>query len=283
MQVYSHSFWGMNTRFVVVIPSMDQDNGQKISQKIEVIVDAWEKRLSRFLPDNELDAINKSAYNQSISVTNQMGDVLNYCDKYFGLTGGLFDPTYSSVYDALKSKLIDFEIEPLQQSCGWNFVEWEKSASKVRFHSPDVKLDFGGIGKGVALKEVVAFLKTEGVNSAFLSFGESSVAGIGSHPFGEGWPVSIAQSEENFNQDKVLLLCDEFLSVSGMQKMENGSIPHIYNPIKKCLVGKDETVMVKSSCPVEAEALSTSIYMTENSDRENLVRAFPLNQIEIYS
>ena len=44
--------------------------------------------------------------------------------------------------------------------------------------------------------------------NAFLSFGESSIAGMGKHPHGEGWLVG---SSEGF------LLSDAFISVSGLQ------------------------------------------------------------------
>lgn len=284
MQVYSHSFLGMNTRFVIVIPGLNQEDGRNISQKIEEIVAAWENRLSRFLPDNELNAINKSAARIGIGVSDEMRDVLNYCDTYFKRTGGLFDPTYSSVYDALKKEanLPQSEIERLHNSCGWNHVEWNKSSATIRFNSPNIKIDFGGIGKGIALKEVALFLKTNGLASAFLSFGESSIAGIGKHPFGEAWSVSIGQTNGNANAVKSLLLCDEFISVSGLQKTENKEIPHIYNPIKKCLVNRAESVMVKSACPVEAEVLSTSVYISSAPERDNLIKSFPNNKIEIY-
>lgn len=282
MQVYSHSFFGMNTRFVIVVPGLNQEDGQNISQEIEDIVAAWENRLSRFLPDNELNAINKNAASTEIGVSDEMSAVLNYCDTYFKRTSGLFDPTYSSVYDALKKEanLPQSEIERLHNSCGWNRVEWNKSAATIRFNSPNVKIDFGGIGKGIALKEAALFLKTNGITSAFLSFGESSIAGIGKHPFGDAWSVGIGQS--NGNAAKSLLLCDEFISVSGLQKAENKDIPHIYNPIRKYLVNKAESVMVKSNCPVEAEVLSTSVYISSASGREKLAEVFPNNKIEIY-
>lgn len=284
MQVYSHSFFGMNTRFVIVVPGLNQEDGRNISQEIEDIVTAWENRLSRFLPDNELNAINKNASSTGIGVSDEMSAVLNYCDTYFKRTGGLFDPTYSSVYDALKKEanLPQSEIERLHNSCGWNGVEWNKSAATIRFNSPNVKIDFGGIGKGIALKEAALFLKTNGITSAFLSFGESSIAGIGKHPFGDAWSVSIGQSNGNANAAKSLLLCDEFISVSGLQKAEKKDVPHIYNPIKKDLVNKAESVMVKSNCPVEAEVLSTSVYISSAPEREKLAEVFPNNKIEIY-
>ena len=111
---------------------------------------------------------------------------------------------------------------------------------------------------------MVAYFQSEGVRNAFLSFGESSLAGMGKHPHGDGWLVG---SEDGF------LLRDEFLSVSGLQDLhthrEETFRAHIYHPLKRAFVSSEKRVMVKCDSPVEAEVLSTCGYMADSEELKN--------------
>ena len=53
-------------------------------------------------------------------------------------------------------------------------------------------LDFGGLGKGLALDDIKRLLLEEGVQSCFVSFGESSILALGRHP--TGMPAGCCQS-----------------------------------------------------------------------------------------
>jgi thiamine biosynthesis lipoprotein len=58
-----------------------------------------------------------------------------------------------------------------------------------------MRLDLGGIGKGYAVDRLSAILAQEGIASAFINFGRSSLAAIGSPPERDSWPVLIGSGE----------------------------------------------------------------------------------------
>ena len=281
MKVYSHSFWAMNTRFVMVIPDMSQGDGDELSKSIQNIVEKWENRLSRFREGAELRRINAMAYEGTISVSRNMATVIEACDQFHRLTAGLFDPAVASIYDVMKSpeNISERDLEIQKTAGGWKYVEWDNTYRTIHFSSSKIILDMGGIGKGVALKEVVALLTSKSVRSAFLSFGESSIAGIGKHPYGGGWPVGVPNYHGSDTQESTCLLRDEFVSISGLQNSqgntENGATAHIYHPIKGRLVNNPCNVMVKCQCPVQAEVLSTSMYMADEMEMQKLTKTFP--------
>ncbi|MBI9061751.1 MAG: FAD:protein FMN transferase [Marinilabiliaceae bacterium] len=281
MKVYSHSFWAMNTRFVMVIPDMSQEDGDELSKSIQTIVEKWENRLSRFREGAELRRINAMAYEGTISVSTDMATVIDACDQYHRLTASLFDPAVASIYDVMKcsENIAERDLEVQKAAGGWKYVEWDKNNRTIHFSSPEIILDMGGIGKGVALKEVVALLTSKSVRNAFLSFGESSIAGIGKHPYGDGWPVGVHNYQDSDAQASTCLLCDEFVSISGLQNSqdntENGATAHIYHPLKGRLVNHSCNVMVKCQCPVQAEVLSTSMYMADEIEMQKLTKTFP--------
>lgn len=258
MIVYSHSFLAMFTRFALVIPGMETGRGEKLVVEVERIVENWEACLSTFRSGAELQIINALAHERELAVSEPMGRVLNICQLYNSQTKGLFDPAVNDT------------------GSRWEDVIWDIEKQSIRYANPNVRIDMGGIGKGIALKDVVALLRSEGVNDAFLSFGESSLAAMGKHPHGDGWLVG---TKDGF------LLQDEFLSISGLQNMhaagEDASHAHIFHPLKGELITWPRRVMVKCDSPVEAEVLSTCGYMADAHEFEKLKSVFPAAQWQV--
>lgn len=279
MQVYSRSFFGMNTRFVFVLPNIEQDKGDVIFEKIKEIVDMWEHRLSRFHPEADLYKMNLQAKSTWVELPDYMIEILQLCEQYYKATNGLFDPSYASVYDAFKSglKISDSEIEEIKKQCGWDLLQWNKKENTIAFTTEHFKFDFGSIGKGIALKDVTQYLKSQEIKSAFISFGESSIAGIGTHPFGTSWPMSISDSFDD-SESKISLV-DEYVSISGMQFKNQKIQGHIYHPLQSQLIQKQEVVVVKCKCPIQAEILSTAAYIADLRQREQFQNTF--SEVEI--
>ena len=242
----------MNTRFAMVIPGIESGRGDELAGETERIVENWEACLSSFRSGAELQVINALAHERELRISEPLARILDICTRYHSLTAGLFDPAVS------------------ETGSRWADVIREADRQIIRFKNPNVKLDMGGIGKGIALEDVVAYLQSEGVRDAFLSFGESSLAGMGKHPHGDGWLVG---SEDGF------MLRDEFLSVSGLQDLhthrEDALRAHIYHPLKRAFVSSEKRVMVKCDSPVEAEVLSTCGYMADSEEFEKLKHVFP--------
>jgi thiamine biosynthesis lipoprotein len=279
MQVYSNAFYAMNTRLVYVLPGVENTQGDTIHAKLEQEVEDWEQVLSRFRENAELAIINRTAMHHRIGVSNRLAGVLELCDGLNRYTEGLFDPAYATVYDAIRRQEVQTKQEQAEliEACGWQQVEWHSEDKSIQFLSPHVKIDLGGIGKGVALKSVIQLLKDEGIESAFVSFGESSIACIGKHPKGDHWPVKVDESMAPFH------LIDQVLSISGLQEKEGQFQAHIFNPSTNEMEEKQHLAVVKSECPIRSEALSTAAYLANQEQLNQLQQRFPqddLHQIE---
>ena len=276
MQVYANTFFAMNTRFVLVLPGIDENKGEQLCDKITALVDVWEQRLSRYIPESDVSYINREAYKATVSVPVYMADVIDQCNAYYFMTNGLFDPGFSSVYDLLKeNETMDRNALPQKAKlCGWANIEWNKTQHTIRFLSSEVKLDFGAIGKGIALKKVMQLLNETGIRDAFLSFGESSIAGMGKHPAGNEWLVATAPGA------KKTALNNECLSVSGLHQKNECTQAHIFNPHKNELLTNNALCVVKSVCPVKAEVLSTAALLADEDGLKQLKLLFPEEQIQ---
>ncbi len=270
----------MNTRFTLLLPGIEKNIGEEICNEIKKIVLHWEHKLSRFLKDSEVSNINLKAKVEWVRCSNEIADVIRICEKYHNLTYSYFDPTYSKIYDILNSKipLDDKELEKFVVHCGWDKVKWDENKQSVRFLTKYVQLDFGGVGKGIAQKHVIDYLKGKGIDSAFICFGESSLAAIGKHPYGNSWPVRITGCNSNISIEFSII--DECISVSGMQKRNELLKPHIYNPKKHKLINKLEYSIVKTVCPIEAEILSTAGYVADKEVKSKMKKTFPYVDFE---
>jgi thiamine biosynthesis lipoprotein len=107
------------------------------------------------------------------------------------------------------------ELARALEGVGYRHVVLDDAAGTVRFDRPGVELDLGGIGKGYAVDRVVALLRRQGVASALVNLGGSSIYGLGAPPGGQGWPIGVQDPTHSSRVALSLPLHDRALSVSG--------------------------------------------------------------------
>jgi thiamine biosynthesis lipoprotein len=90
----------------------------------------------------------------------------------------------------------------------------ERRARRLAAPPGAARLDFGGVGKGLALDRAALALRAAGVERALLHGGTSSVVAIGSPPGAPGWRVSIRDPFDRARALATVVLRDVALSVS---------------------------------------------------------------------
>src|SRR5262249_44266892 len=85
----------------------------------------------------------------------------------------------------------------------------------VRFVRPGVEINLGSIGKGYALDRVSADLRRNGVRTALLSGGSSSVVAVGGGIHKEGWMVGVRHPRKRNSRLATLRLRDCAMATSG--------------------------------------------------------------------
>jgi len=187
-------------------------------------------------------------------------DALVAIDEAHVLTLGLFDPAADRRF----------------AGAGWGDLVFDRSTARIAATRP-LALDFGGFGKGFALDRACAALRDAGVVCACLSAGESSIAVIGEHPLGGGWPFAIPDPSRT---DAVLVeveLVDEALSISttvgaGTQAPERAAM---IRPTDGGIVTAARcTVAIDRSGGI-AEAMSTALLVADAPRARRLLDAAP--------
>lgn len=171
-----------------------------------------------------------NASKTDIETSQDMKDALNLCESYLIMTQRLFDVT--------------------------------------RGDRPD--LDFGGFAKGFALRKIAIILKAAHVKDAFVNFGNSTIMGIGHHPYGDCWKVSL---ENPWTGDTLaeFELKNQTLSTSGNTPDYTG---HIINPLTNKADESHNLSTVIAKDPLDAEVLSTVFLIATEAQKKDILYNF---------
>jgi len=88
------------------------------------------------------------------------------------------------------------ELNAVRNKIGWKNIALDPQTRTVSFtNHQTMELDPGSIGKGFAVDSVAKLLRNQGVTSAFISAGGSTLYAIGAIPGTAGWPVDFPTRE----------------------------------------------------------------------------------------
>lgn len=269
--LYHNHFAGMGTRFDLVLPHTNKTNGNKVFRKIKVEIDRLEKKLSRFLPDSELAYINQFAGLNPVKVDQEWITILEACRKYYISTFSCFDVTLKPDFGKDQNKL-----------SGTDNIIIDKNNETVHFANPGIKIDLGGFGKGYAMERVSDILRLHDIKNALVSFGESSILAVGKHPCGNHWKIGVQHLFRPGENVFVFDLRNENMSTSGMPG-NNGKLRYRNHALINHVTGHPvnilRTISVKSQKALDAEVLSTALYVSPPDKRKKILSGFPGSEV----
>lgn len=248
----------MGTRFDIIIIGKSKGESEAVWYEIESELKRLNRILNRFDATSEVSKINRTATHQSIRVSEEMWQILHSCKRYHKETCGLFDIT-----------LKDF-----------NAIRFHEQNRSVSFSQTDIHIDFGGYGKGYAIKNIKRILENATIHQCFVDFGNSSILGTGHHPFGDAWKVSIENPFDAGQTADEISLRDMALSVSGNTPTYSG---HIVHPKSGSPEARRKSVAVLMDDPLAAEVLSTVFLIAAESEKEQLKKSFKIFDVKEYN
>ena len=247
----------MGTRFDLLIAGIDLPRADALWERTTALLEHLNRVFDRFDPASEVARVNAAAARAPVEVGSELGEALQSCRTYCERTEGLFDIT---LRDLSRVRL-----------------GTEAGVVSVRFDGEETSLDFGGFAKGYALKKIGVLLREAGVGSAFVDFGNSSILGIGRHPYGPCWRVSLPDPATG-NALAEFDLVDRALSVSGNTAAHT---EHIVNPHTGLRDASRQIVAVVADDPLDAEVVSTAWMIAGEPQRRRIACGF--DKLEVYA
>lgn len=281
----------MGTEFAFIIyPPTDGMLEEDIRNLCEPAIEAikrLEKHISHYLPDNDLARLNQSAGLGAVKVNSDLFEVIRWSKLYWEQTDGAFDPTVGPLLelwgffqknrDTIPS---NDEIAETLKKVGMDKVKLNEENQTVELTVSGMRLDFGGIGKGLALDRAARILKEQGVKSAVLHAGTSSIIALDPPPNQTGWKIGIRSPYNKSEQIEEFEICNESLSTSSISEKylerKGKKYGHIFNPKTGLPVDNkiiSSTVITKSA--TESDALSTSFFVMDIDKTKEYCKKFP--------
>lgn len=244
----------MGTRLDLVICGGDLLQSQKLWNGLLRDVERLDRVFNRFDPASEVSTLNKAVSLQGVGVSDVLYQALLLSMEYNENTSGLFD--------VARGHMRDIEISETGTVSLYGY-----------------QLDFGGFAKGFFARRAERSIRAAGFDSAYLDFGGSTIVGIGTHPYGDSWKVTLTDPYGGKSLGEVSLR-DQALSTSGNTPSYSG---HIINP----LTGESDTdrklATVVAGDALDAEVLSTAAMIADEKQISELAECFPGVEIKTYN
>ena len=224
----------------------------------------FERSWSRFRPDSELNRLHERP-GQWVHVSHELFTALHWCTRLHGETEGRFDP---SIRTALEAWGYDRTFREIDQSAsspthtppspGLAGLELRRDDEAVRL-APGLRLDLGGVGKGLAADMLAGELVLMGASGAFVSMG-GDISVAGDTPEG-GWSVPLEHPDTDIPFDTHHLsdggLVMSTTQMRRWQRSDGRTAHHLIDPSTGCPANTDViAVAVASMSAARGEALA---------------------------
>jgi len=246
-------------------------------------VDRIDRLMSHYKPQSPLSQLNRAAASGAVAVDAELFDFIARSLDYSVESDGAFDVTVGPLMKAWGFFNGDGrvptrpELSDVRRRVGYRHVVLDRLARTIRFDTPGVELDLGGIAKGYAVDHAVALLKEQGIEAALVSAGGSTVYGLGHPPDRASWDVTIQDPLDPRRVAFSVGLTDRALSMAGRSaksfEVDGILYSHIMDPRTGRPVEGIVSVAVTSSTGTEGDALDDALFvMGVNAGRKYLQR-----------
>ncbi len=181
-----------------------------------------DQMISNYIPDSELSRVNDQAADHPVQVSREFFSLISSCIDYSRRSEGSFDITVGPLmkvwgfYKGSGHLPHRAEIRAALDQVGYQNIELDPSNLTLKLTRHGVNLDPGGVGKGLGVDRMVEILRDNGITSALVSGGGSSIYGIGSPPTDHrGWYVRIRDPKDENKTAAEVYLNNSSLSTSG--------------------------------------------------------------------
>ena len=263
----------MATRFELVLHGDDSVALRAAGEEALGEIERIEALLSLYRNTSEIAHINARAARGSVRVSPPVFRLLEQARRLSEQTGGAFDITIAPLVrcwgfmGGTGQMPTPEAIEEARAGVGMRHVQLNPSDFTVRFAREGVMLDLGAIGKGYAVERAIEILREDGVTSAILHGGTSTVCAIGRPLDADTWKIAIERPLASESSPPSLLalvpLKDEALSVSAVWGRSFRAADKIYGHVIDPRTGQPTDAAVLSAVALpsatETDALSTAL------------------------
>lgn len=267
----SQTFYIYDT--IVNIKVFGDTVAQQNMDDIQNMLERMDMQFSRTKEGGEVYAVNQAAGKEAVVVSDETLDIVKQSVKYAEEMDGLFDPTIGPLIDLWNigsggNKVPDqADIDKATSLTDYKDVIIDDTAKTVMLAKEGMVLDLGGIGKGYAADRIADYLKEQGLNSAMINLGGSSIIALGTKPNGAEWNIGLQDPDQSRgSQLGTIKITDEVIDASGVYEryfmQDNVRYHHILDPRTGYPSQNGlKSLTIMSPNATDADALSTGVFL----------------------
>ncbi|AIQ39770.1 FAD:protein FMN transferase [Paenibacillus sp. FSL R7-0312] len=260
---------------------------QKNMDDIQAMLERMDIEFSRTKENGELYAVNQAAGKEAVAVSDETLDIVKLSLKYAEEMDGLYDPTVGPLVDLWaigeggEHVPDQAAIDKARSLTNYKDVIVDDAAKTVKLAKEGMVLDMGGIGKGYAADRIADYLKAQGLDSAMINLGGSSIIALGNKPNGSPWNIGLQDPDQSRGtQLGTIKISDEVIDASGVYErffMQDGvRYHHILDP-RTGFPSQNglKSITIMSPNATDADALSTGVFLMGLEDGMKYLEALP--------
>jgi FAD:protein FMN transferase len=266
----------MGTTFSVVTYGHDRFKMQAAVELAFDEVRRLDQMLSNYRPNSEWSQVNRDAADRPLKVSRELFDLLAACMRYSEASDGAFDITVGPLmkvwgfYKGSGRLPHRAEIKGALSRVGYRKIRLDAGNQTVQFLRAGVEMDPGGIGKGYAVDRMVEILKDNGITSALITAGSSSIYALGvPETDARGWRITIRHPKNESLIAAEVFLKNESMSTSGNYekffRVRNTMYSHIMDPRTGYPAQGVLSVSVIAPKTIDSEAWTKPCYINGRS------------------
>jgi thiamine biosynthesis lipoprotein len=281
--LYHESRQAMGTPVEIYLYAPSGERASVLFEAAYEEIERVEAALSTYRPTSEISRINAMASLGPVITDPEVFGLLERSFEYSRRSGGAFDVTVGPLAKAWGFFRDDGhypspdELSEARAKVGWRHVALNTAQRSIRFLTPGIELDLGGIGKGFALDCAARTLRRHGVARALLGAGQSSYVAIGAPVGAEGWPITVPSPHHAARALSTVQLRDRSLSTSGSNQkyfeVDGQRYSHIIDPRTGHPTQGMMQVTVTAPAATDSDALSTALFVLGPARATALIEA----------
>lgn len=284
-RLYSSIHPAMGTEYTLYLYARSCDEAEATAQQAFDEIDRIEDLLSHYRDGSELSRINHEAGGREVTTDPEVFRFLESAFAWSERSEGAFDMTVGKLmkkwgfFNSRGAVPSDAELREARSQVGWEKVRLNRQRRTVRFLSPGMELDPGGIGKGYAVDRAIRVLSKAGVRTALVSAGSSSVYALGAPPGMPGWRIQVPDPSNEECVISEIFLRDTSLSTANRSQkcfFEDG---HLYGSIMdpRTLRPSEGVLQVSAIAPsaLDSDVLSNALFVLGPEGSASFLEEFP--------
>jgi len=258
----------------------DESVARDLVRRAAAEADRLEDVFSLYRDESVLCQLNR--HGVLASPPGELSALLEACNHYWEITGGVFDPTvqalwrcYADSFSARGEAPTPAEKEAALELVGWQNVRFDRD--RVALARPGMALTLNGIAQGYITDRVLEQLRSAGIESCLVDMGE--IRTLGEKPDGNLWSVAIEDASGKTSSS--LSVLNKAVATSGAYGFRfdaQGDCNHLFHPKTGACAAASRTITVVSESATAADALSTAFTLMRDDAVSSTLALVPQTQ-----